>query len=238
MSRFEDHFPKQTQNIKDCVQLSDEQREDFFEAIGQIDGEEREIRKEAYEYFRKSGRKLCGEIAKLGRNKNVGRVHLWVQIEDLIEKSNKESGDYTPTQNTKGPRERFSTGDSKTKKNVHEEIIEFLNDIGAPSPLIIWAFVFHESDRLFKEGIFKELPCRLGLENTDPDDYFPLQFGYSPKLGARVPTAFDAELYEYWCPGGFTCPRDGCLDKKGLEEVVICGAYLNLWGVAKFPPLD
>ncbi len=244
MNPFETCFPKQAQNIKKCTQLSAKQKRDFFDTMEHIGGDEKVIREASEKYFRQSGRKLRGSKVKLYKNTRLGRMHQWENIEALLEVCKKNNGDYGPAgfPIIKGWRDRFSTGDPKIKRNVLEEVLEVLGDFDAPSPWVIWAFLFNETDRPFVEENLLGLPCRLGLDNTAPNDYFPLELEPSPQAGARKSTAFDAELDEHWCPGGWTCPRVECSDKKGLKEVVM-GGYardaspdgLNLWHAAKAP---
>lgn len=241
---FETYFPKQTSNIKSCIQLSVRQKNEFFEAMKGLPNERETIQRAAENYFREPGRKLCGELVdipeKTGR---LGRLHQWQRIEHLLDKSRKNA-DFTPTvsPSVTGLRGRFLTGDPAMQKNVLEEILEYLRYANIPCPCIIWGFLFQDRDRPFSEENLMTLPCRLGLESIDHKEYLPFEIEISPGMEARKPTGFDAELDEYWCPGGMTRPRDECSDKDGLDEVVIGGFSentapngLKLWDVAKAP---
>jgi hypothetical protein len=64
-----------------------------------------------------------------------------------------------------------------------------------------------------------ELIRRLGLGCTDPRQELLLwEHRLQPPQTAHTPTAYDAETYEFFRPGGATRPLDGVGD--GLDEVV------------------
>lgn len=243
MNPFEDCFPTQAWNIKKCTQLSKEQKNDFFDGMAHTVNDKEVVRKIAEEYFRdtdpktKKKRKLCGESIVLTDETRLGRMHEWKAIEDELRKC-KINGDIVPAEIVLGWKERFLTGDSTIKRNVLEEVMETLQELQAKSPYIIWAFLFKTKDGPFAKGNLDELPCRLGLKNAVSNEYLPMELKKGLVLEAKKPTAFDAELDKYWCPGGRTCPRSGCAGKQGFEEVVMRGQGsdgVNLWHIVKAP---
>jgi hypothetical protein len=86
---------------------------------------------------------------------------------------------------------------------------------------IMWSF--YQPRRLDAPfyGVAKqqsELIRRLGLGCADGDEELLLwEHRLEPHQNAHRPTAFDAEAYEYFRPGGKTCPLSG---SGGLHEVV------------------
>ena len=237
MNPFEDCFPAQALNIKKCTQLSDEQKKDFFDAMSHADKDKEVVKDLAENYFRGSGRKLCGESVVLTDETHLGRMHEWKAIEDELRKCT-INGNIAPAQNVLGWKKGFLTDDSTIKRKMFEEVMEALQGLQAEPPPIIWAFLFKAKDGPFAKENFDELPCRLGLEDVVSNEYLPMELKKSLVSEAKKPTAFDAELYEYLCPGGRTCPRDECSGKNGFEEVVMGGqgyGGVNLWSIVKAP---
>lgn len=246
MNPFEDCFSRQALNIKNCTQLSEEQKNNFFDTMAHAANDEIVVRKMAEEYFRdtdpktKKKRKLCGESIVLTDETCLGRMHKWKAIEDELREC-KINGDIVPAEAVLGWKERFFTGNSAIKRNVLEEVLETLQDFNAKSPYIIWAFLYKEIDRPFAKENIEELPCRLGLENIMTNEYLPMELKHDLAVDAKKPTAFDAELDKYWCPGGRTCARNECAGKNGFEEAVMSGLHtggVNLWHAAKVPTFD
>lgn len=244
---FESFFPIQAANISNCRQLSDRQKQDFLDAMNLDRADKKSIEDAARRYFRQDGRKLCGNAISVGQNTRVGRLHIWSAIEVLIARC-RNSGDFNTARQsmTREWQNRFRDGDHKEKVNVIEEVVEFLEELHASSPPIIWAFLFVESEKPFDGVNFNELPCRLGLENISSDEYLPFEIELPSDCDARTPTAFDAGMDEHWCPGGRTCPRKECVKKNvaqsGFQEIVLRGYDsshssdgLNMWDAAKPP---
>jgi hypothetical protein len=238
---FETYLPTQARNIENCTQLTEAQKKDFFETMSHAVNDEKVVRNMAEKYFREPGRKLCGKSVMLDTEIHFGRVHEWRAIENLLRDCKKYNGDIVPAETVLGWKERFLTGAPAIKRNVLEEVLETLQDFKAPSPCIIWAFLFMEADRPFAKENLDELPCRLGLKSMMSNEYLPMELHTNMVTGAKAPTAFDAELYEYWCPGGRTCPRSECSGKNGFHEAVMGGrgaGGVSLWHIVKAPTFE
>ena len=89
------------------------------------------------------------------------------------------------------------------------------------SQWIMWSF--YQPRRLDSPflGVSKqqsELIRRLGLGRVDPDEeLLHWEHRLEPHQTAHRPTAFDAEAYDFFRPGGKTLPLSGT---GGLHEVV------------------
>ena len=90
-------------------------------------------------------------------------------------------------------------------------------------PPVVWCFRATNSVAPFRKISLTLLPCRLGLEKLDQNDYLPLEIHVPTDLLARKATAFDGAFQPYWSPGGLSCPRNECPGEPGLPEVVVPG---------------
>jgi len=219
MSSFKSHFHKQAGNIERCTELKAKSKKDFFDAMERVGDDSIALRAKAGEYFRQ--RKFGGGKVNLGKEARLGRIHQWTAIADAFQKAN--GGNFNPGDDPelKGPRQNFEAGDAAEKANVINDVLEFIPDL--PFGPLVWAFLFADEDRPFVSRELAELPCRLGLEYLEASRYFPIELSIPVTADVRKPTAFDAGLDEYWCPGGRTCPRAECAGRTGFEEVVAQG---------------
>ncbi len=93
------------------------------------------------------------------------------------------------------------------------------------SDYMMWSFRNGRTPRQPLDGIdLALLPCRLGLEDDQPELFLFIGYEPSDSIIAHVPTAFDpgTRNLSSWQPGGTTHPKAACRAKyrAGLPEVV------------------
>ena len=218
MTSFKHHFWKPAQNIKQCKQLKETQKRAFFAKCATAGSDKDDIRKVALDHF--CANKLVGSRARLPKGANLGRLHQWESLAKSIARSARGGSSPARVRPLKRFQERFIHGSAATRRLVVEELLAYLSGLSiAP---VVWAFVQVKADRAFVGKSYDRLACRLGLEPIDGEAYFPMAFDI-PICAIKNPTAFDAGLYEHWCAGGKTCPREACKKSTGFREVVMPG---------------
>ena len=216
MVSFDTEFPTVAENIRNCVRLTDIQKKNFFTEIdGASHGTREKMKEDAEIYF--YAKKFLGEQFRDRDDlTRLGNLHGWSALRN--DGRAKKIFRDTPY-GIEGYQDAVKTGDwSKLG-----EMLEYLEDI--PLGYVIWGFR-GEDNAPFVGIDLADLPCRLALGSVDPDAYFPVEIKVPEDAEVREATAFDAGIFDLWCPGGWTCPRSECQDKPGLREAVIPGAYM------------
>jgi len=218
--KFEKHFPKQTQNINGCNQLNSEAKAAFFTEIDSIDEEDKvAVEQAAEKHFHKNS--FRGNVVELTLDERLGHLQRWSSFIDFIRSiapsKDAEKDKLDETIN------KVSGGELDAVDAVNE-MLDLLGLGETPMTPLVWCFRTRTQSPFVGLDL-DSLPCRLGLHgNLDKANYFPMEIT-PPAIEIRTPTAFDAGMFEHWCPGGKTCPRDEdqCKGQEGLEEVVING---------------
>lgn len=219
MSPFKRHFPTQSGNIERCTELTADSKKDFFDAMDKVGDDSTALMETAKDYFRQ--RKFRGGTVNLDKGTRLGRLHQITAIERDLAKAARGNVSPSETPALKPYRDDFETGDSAVKANAVDEVLDLIRHL--PFGPLVWIFSYEDSEKPFANSSLAELPCRLGLEHLEATLYFPVELLVPITAALKKPTAFDAGLDEFWCPGGRTCPRENCLDKSGFEEVVAQG---------------
>lgn len=220
MKKFEKLFPKQARDVRECTVLTNDIKAEFFALFdGRRHTTKSDMEFEAKKYFREH--KFLGAVVALrAHGERLGRLHEWSAVEGLVFDALDLTYDKVASY-----RDKVTMGDM----NALDELLDRLQDESIA--LVVWCFRNLNGGPPFKDISLDSLPCRLGLDKLDIDDYFPIEINVPTGLPVRRSTAFDGAYNEYWCPGGTTCPREECSGESGLPEVVAPGSKLHVNGL-------
>lgn len=231
MAVFEDEYHIIAQHITECTQLTEEEKQQFFDEInGDGNKSKDELTLHAENYFR--SRKMIGEEFRERESlSSLGHLHSWTALEvnsDVNEILGEAHMSFFSI------RESYMTG----SKDKLVEMLECLEDI--PLKYVVWGF--YNGLHPFGGVDMERLPCILALNSTDLHDYFPFEISVPADAAVHEATAFDAGMFDLWCPGGYTCPLHECDNENGLREAIMPGTGLNeAWvsfNYASFPELN
>lgn len=212
--QFKQHFPIQANNIAQCTQLDGVKKRKFnthMKILAPASPIDRVRQHAEVDFFFRPGNQFLGADKSVRRGQQIGRLQLWTSLardayvtgvpRDVIDRY----------------RSRYLAGEEKL---VIDELANGLGKV-ALSP-IVWGFVFSQRSPV-KNAELLDLPCRLGLQDMNPDAYMRLELRIPNGLIPKIPSAFDAGMNELWAPGGTTKPRLKCVKFKGYPEVVVPG---------------
>lgn len=153
----------------------------------------------------------------------LGHLHEWTALKTYLI-------DHGPLEETGLDVDEYRISAATGDWNELEEMLECLKNVPI-NEYVVWGFKA-ETEYPFVGASIKTLPCQLGLDQADPDDYFPIEIHIPEGAEVRETTAFDPDFgdHQYWRPGGWTHPRPECEDKTGQREAVMPGPQMpNGW---------
>lgn len=230
---FTKHFPEFSQKIMDCDQLSNDDKNSFFSLFSSLNDDEDTVKDAAIQHFSKN--KFLGKRKIIKPNESLSHMHKWKHIESIAKRLIPSGISFFQSW-----KNSFMSGDVKLQNEYFNEIVNLLKEnyilqSKEINPVVIWFFLHASSFKPFSSANIRQMPCRLGLRDLDHQNYLPISFNLTGSIEMNYPTAFDADLYEYWEPGGKTKPRNECKGESGFDEVVVNGAINKVWDYAQSP---
>lgn len=210
MSDFKTFFPREEENVRNCLELTDAQRAEFFRSVAGVSTPD-EVRKRAQDFFHRH--KLLGSVLPVRKaEERFGHLREWKSIEKTA----------TAIGVTKDKLEAYRESALLGRLSHLEELLDALED--AQIGPVVWCFQGDDPNAPFKSASTLTLPCRLGLRELGWEFYLFLEISGAPEVaGPKKPTAFDGGFNGLWCLGGKTCPRAECNTEVGFIEAVFAG---------------
>ena len=213
LQTFLSKYPQVFANLDTDNQITQAKREELLEQIILVDVEDPEpVEAKVLGYCR--SRQCSGRANATAQGATLAHVEERGKTEKTF-----ESTAFAKTPLARKNRSSVLFVDALLSKSLTEQ--QSLLNGKLLSRWIMWSFFQSRRSRTPFYGVSKdksELIRRLGLGRADRDEEFLLwEHTLEPHQTAHRPTAFDAEAYDFFRPGGKTQPLSG---NDGLQEIV------------------
>jgi hypothetical protein len=213
LDQFEKEYPAQLEKIRNAPHITTAQKRAFIRHL-QIWKGRRPISEHADAFFR--AKQQAGPRVSLKRREVLGharkKTSLLLHLNRVIGLSKREA------------QLQLDEWLAMAEGRRLDEIKAYLGSHRISS-YMMWSFRNRRTPRQPLDGIdLALLPCRLGLEDNQPELFLFIGYEPSDSIIAHAPTAFDpgTRNLSSWQSGGTTHPKPACRAKYrvGLPEVV------------------